>query len=420
MKKLLSFLLALCMILSFAACDTAEEKDAAPTEPKETEPAETLPPLGTDIGSLCYGKELPIVTKDGETGDTIDPTKTGKVTVINFWGTWCGPCVSELPHLNELAKQYSETVTVVAIHSLEGYKKMPAYLGANYENSPIVFSWETTGEYNGDYFYQLGGGMGYPYTVVLDERGVITHTQVGMMNYEEMVSMVEEAGAVPNTIPSATVNDAYLYSFQYTNDNWTSKGYVTYCYHIPQVILPDDRAAAFNQMIYDTYYPIVEQVENRPDEYASPSAGIVYDMQQYGDVISLVVQTTADVNDLLSYDVFNLSATTGEILTEAQVYEALGKTQKEAEQILTSLMQDYCSRWKPSEYLSQDFIDSMTADTLAYMSEAKPFVTEQGQLGFAVKVAVPGAAGWNCCLIDEGGSTSSVFCTLPEHQDKIF
>ena len=197
MKKLLSLLLALMLLFSFAACNSQKEENPQ-TEPMTTEPEETLPEEGNKVGNLCYGDTLPIVNKDGETGETIDPTKTGKVTVINFWGTWCNPCTSEMPHLEDLAENYSETVTVIAIHSLEGYKKMPKYLSENYADSPIIFSWETEGQYNGDYDLKLGGGEGYPYTVVLDARGVITKTHLGMMSYEEMTAMVEEAGAKVN------------------------------------------------------------------------------------------------------------------------------------------------------------------------------------------------------------------------------
>lgn len=198
-KKLLSLLLAVGMLLSFAACDGSNEEDTPKqTEPQETEPEETLPEEGNEVGKLCYGYDLPVVDENGATGETVDPVKTGKVTVINFWGTWCGPCVSEMPHLDALAKNYSDTVTVIAIHSLEGYKKMPAYLAENYSDSAIIFSWEDTGRYNGDYYLQLGGGEGYPYTVVLDKNGIITETKVGSMSYEEMQTLVENAGAKAN------------------------------------------------------------------------------------------------------------------------------------------------------------------------------------------------------------------------------
>lgn len=199
MKRILAILLALLTLLSFAACN-GSKTDTTPTTtaPEVTEPQETLPEMGNQFGNLCYGYDLPVVNENGETGETIDPTKTGKVTVINFWGTWCNPCTSEMPHFEELANNYSETVTVIAVHSLEGYKKMPAYLSEKFPESPIVFSWETEGKYNGDYYLQLGGGEGYPYTVVLDANGIITEKRLGMMPYEDMTAMVERAGAKVN------------------------------------------------------------------------------------------------------------------------------------------------------------------------------------------------------------------------------
>ena len=190
MKKLICMILALVMMASLAAC--------GPKEPTVTEPEKPALTEGNEVGNLCYGADLPIIDGNGETGKTVNPAATGKVTVINFWGTWCNPCVSELPHFDEVAKKYSDTVTVVAIHSVEARKKAPAFIAENYGDSPIIFSWEDSEGYNGDYCLKLGGGMAYPYTLILDAEGVITFKQVGMMSHEELTAQVEAAGATVN------------------------------------------------------------------------------------------------------------------------------------------------------------------------------------------------------------------------------
>ena len=193
MKKLLAALMILTVLLSFAACMNGDVQQTQPTE--ATEPQSTLPPEGNKVGNRCPGYELPVVTADGDTGETVNPAETGKVTVINFWGVWCGPCVGELPHLNELAENYADTVTVIAVHSVQDQKRMPKFLKEGYTDSAIVFSWEQSEDFNGEYYLMLGGEGYYPYTVVLDANGIMTETKVGAMSYEEMQAMVENAGA---------------------------------------------------------------------------------------------------------------------------------------------------------------------------------------------------------------------------------
>ena len=41
----------------------------------------------------------------------------GKPAFINIWATWCNPCVTEMPHLDELAKEYADKITIVGLHS---------------------------------------------------------------------------------------------------------------------------------------------------------------------------------------------------------------------------------------------------------------------------------------------------------------
>jgi thiol-disulfide isomerase/thioredoxin len=57
---------------------------------------------------------------------TPTPDPTGKVLVIDFWATWCVPCVAAIPHMNELAQHYG--VPVVAAHRALGDVVMMAHL----------------------------------------------------------------------------------------------------------------------------------------------------------------------------------------------------------------------------------------------------------------------------------------------------
>ena len=144
---------------------------------------------GNTEGTLCYDTDLPVVTAAGETDQVIVPTKTGKITVMNFWGTWCTPCVAELPYFDRIASEYSEDVTVIAIHSALARETAPEYIGKYYPDTQMVFTWDSGA--TGDYYAMLGGRGTYPYTLVLDENGIVTKVFFSSVTYEDLKAAVE-------------------------------------------------------------------------------------------------------------------------------------------------------------------------------------------------------------------------------------
>lgn len=149
---------------------------------------------GTAIGDMCYGADLPIVTSNGIGDKSINPTTSGKITIINFWGTWCTPCVKELPYFDQIATEYKDSVTVVAIHSSASKETSTGYVKNHYPNSSIIFANDIPDEndtFNGKYYLNLGGSGTYPYTVIIDENGIIQEIFVKALHYEDLKEAVE-------------------------------------------------------------------------------------------------------------------------------------------------------------------------------------------------------------------------------------
>ena len=162
-----------------------EEEATAPTASAER---------GNEIGDLCYGYDLEIIDESGILSETIDPTATGKITIVNFWGTWCTPCVNELPYFDQIASDYADTVTVIAIHTHSVVETAPAYIASHYPDSDLIFAKDYPIDeigLVGGYYSSLGGRGTFPYTVVLDENGIVRNIFVAALEYEDLQQAVE-------------------------------------------------------------------------------------------------------------------------------------------------------------------------------------------------------------------------------------
>ena len=118
----------------------------------------------------------------------------GKITIINFWGTWCPYCLEELPDFKRIAER--DDVNVIAIHSTsKGSTTAEDYIKENIGSSNITFLFDTRAEGKtiDDYYSSLGGSGSYPYTVILNADGVITGILRGKTNYISLSNEIANA-----------------------------------------------------------------------------------------------------------------------------------------------------------------------------------------------------------------------------------
>ena len=160
--------------------------------------AASAPAVGTEVGDLC--PDFTVQVYDNATGElteqTYSPeTSRGKVTVINFWGTWCDPCKAELPYFDQVASEDPDIV-IVTVHSILDAPTAPEYISTNYPNSNMLFTQDSIQTVDGeeyDVFALLGGRNAYPRTIILNGDGVIAFSYTGSLSYEELVAEIEKA-----------------------------------------------------------------------------------------------------------------------------------------------------------------------------------------------------------------------------------
>lgn len=95
---------------------TAYAQDAAPAN-KAEQPAKKAEPVQT----LKAGDKAPAINVETWVkGEPITGFEAGRVYVVEFWATWCGPCIAQMPHLSHLATQYKDKgVAVVGVNIWE-------------------------------------------------------------------------------------------------------------------------------------------------------------------------------------------------------------------------------------------------------------------------------------------------------------
>ncbi len=96
----------------------AVAQDSVPTVPLEKpKPAPKVEPL-PEPTPLFVGDSAPALTIDHWVkGDSIDGFTDGQVYVVEFWATWCGPCVYGMPHLSDLQDEWGDKVKIIGVSS---------------------------------------------------------------------------------------------------------------------------------------------------------------------------------------------------------------------------------------------------------------------------------------------------------------
>ncbi len=117
---------------------------------------------------------LALRTLDGKAVSSAD--WRGKVTIVNFWATWCGPCRAEIPDLVALQKKYSQYVQVIGISQDEVPPDVVQRFAAERQvNYPIVMSTPEVER-------AFPGINALPTSYLIDRDGRIVQKHVGMLN----------------------------------------------------------------------------------------------------------------------------------------------------------------------------------------------------------------------------------------------
>src|SRR4051812_34088007 len=195
-RRALVLVLALGGVLvTWAAARYARDVEQRQEPSTATVAAAAGDPAGTEAVTLRFFREpkaAPAFSLKDLSGRTISPASLrGKVVIVNFWATWCGPCRAEIPDLVALQDKYKDTLQVIGISEDEaGVEVVRRFAEEHHVNYPVAMMTPEVEKL-------FPGISALPTSFILDRESRIVQKHVGMLNARTTESEARHLAGLP-------------------------------------------------------------------------------------------------------------------------------------------------------------------------------------------------------------------------------
>lgn len=168
--------------IALAACggeSTPPKDPSSESSSSSSESAASESSGGDPSGPVKAGDKAPTFSIDSVNGQGKVEITPGKVTLVDFWATWCEPCKKSFPKYQELYVKYQASGLEIAAVSVDDEKKeIPAFAKTHGAKFPV--GWD-----DGKKIADKYKPENMPTAYIVDKKGVVRHVHKGYHDGEE-------------------------------------------------------------------------------------------------------------------------------------------------------------------------------------------------------------------------------------------
>jgi thiol-disulfide isomerase/thioredoxin len=183
---LLVLILTLTSLFLFSSC----KKENTTTTQKKTTPSSSYSPVKSSDGNVSKERLVDFSWSENGTEKKLSDYE-GRVILLNFWATWCGPCRREIPDLNQISKELdADEFKIIGVSIDQNPAALENYLRTNPISYTVVHE---QGDLISKYMQATGNTQDViPQSFLIDKNGKIVETIIGARSKSDFLQMINK------------------------------------------------------------------------------------------------------------------------------------------------------------------------------------------------------------------------------------